>query len=309
VELRVNRTPGVPAAEQHLGDRMAAFVDGELDHEARERVQSHLATCAACLARAEEERRLKSRLQAATAPDPSGPLLSRLLAISVESGDDRGAPPSGSGSGGVGGQLVRGVFGGNSLGSGGAVFGSGLFGRGALGADHPVPGVDPRAERGMPFRAEQRPIAARMDRMSGVQGVEDRLRRPARPVEPARAAAAGSLARGRRFAFAAAGAFSVAAVALGGAVSGVTASGIPTEDPYGNVAPVSDTSGSTGGQFPDFGSRNGSRMVAAPLNAGSAADLANVLDAQHGSAPLAVSPTATPGVSASAQPMAGGRSR
>ncbi|QMU75194.1 zf-HC2 domain-containing protein [Streptacidiphilus sp. PB12-B1b] len=296
VELRVTRTaPGVPAADQHLGERMAAFVDGELDHDARERVLSHLATCAACLARAEEERRLKSRLQAAAAPGPSGPLLSRLMAISMESDEDRGAPPSGGG----GGQIVRGVFGGNSLGSGGAVFGSGLFGRGALGAEHPVPGVDPRAERSMPFRGGPRPIAARMDAM------DDPMRRPDRPAEPVRSATAGSLARGRRFAFAAAGAFSVAAVALGSAVTGVTASGTPVEEPYGNVAPVADSSTAGGGQFPDFGSRTNSRMVAAPLNAGSAADLANALDAQHGAA----SPTATPSPSSPTLPLVGGRTR
>ncbi|WP_139121227.1 anti-sigma factor family protein, partial [Streptomyces sp. SolWspMP-sol7th] len=37
-------------SEQHLGDRLAAFVDGELDHDARERVLSHLATCPRCKA-------------------------------------------------------------------------------------------------------------------------------------------------------------------------------------------------------------------------------------------------------------------
>jgi len=217
VELRVNRpAPGVPAAEQHLGDRMAAFVDGELDHEARERVQSHLAGCAACLARAEEERRLKSRLAASTPPDPSDLLLSRLMAISVDDSDSAGHDrrPPGSGSGGS--QMMRGVFGGNSLGSGGSGFGAGLFGRGALGADNPLPGVDPRAERGAtPFRGEQRPIAARMDAPLR----HDVPRREPAPG-PLRAASAGSLARGRRFAFAAAGAFSVAAVALGSAVTG-----------------------------------------------------------------------------------------
>ena len=306
VELRVTRTPpGIPAADQHLGDRMAAFVDGELDHEARERVQSHLATCAACLARAEEERRLKSRLSAAMAPGPSGPLLSRLMAISVAEDDDRGNPPSGAGTGG---QVMRGVFGGNSLGSGSG-FGIGLFGRGALGADNPLPGMDPRAERAAPFRGEQRPIAARMDRMADPLRGRERERTAGRVAEPVRAATAGSLARGRRFAFAAAGAFSVAAVALGSAVTGVTASGTAIEDPYGNVAPVTDSSGSTGGQFSDFGNGGNSRMVAAPMNAGNAADVANVLDAQHGLGALAVSPTATPSSTASTLPLVAGPAR
>ncbi|QMU67730.1 zf-HC2 domain-containing protein [Streptacidiphilus sp. P02-A3a] len=294
VELRVNRpAPGVPAAEQHLGDRMAAFVDGELDHDARERVQSHLATCAACLARAEEERRLKSRLAASTPPDPSDLLMSRLLAISAED-PDQGRPPSSGG-----GQVMRGVFGGNSLGVGGSGFGSGLFGRGALGAENPLPGVDPRAERGaVPFRGEQRPIAAALD---------DPLRRPEPAPGPLRAVSAGSLARGRRFAFAAAGAFSVAAVALGGAVTGVTASGTPLEDPYGNVAPVSDSSG--GGQLPVFGGRGGAAPAAVPVNAANSLNTASVLDAQRG-ALLTLSPSVLPAPTATAlPPLVGGLAR
>jgi len=301
VELRVNRpAPGVPAAEQHLGDRMAAFVDGELDHEARERVQSHLATCAACLARAEEERRLKSRLAASTPPDPSDLLLSRLMAISAED-PDQGRPP-GSGTGG--GQVMRGVFGGNSLGVGGSGFGTGLFGRGALGADNPLPGVDPRAERGAtPFRGEQRPIAAAMD---------DPMRRREPAPGPLRAASAGSLARGRRFAFAAAGAFSVAAVALGSAVTGVTAASTSIEEPYGNVAPVADASsgsGGGGGQLPVFGGRGGDRMAAVPVNAANSLNTASVLDAQHG-ALLTLSPSVTPSPTAAALPsLVGGSAR
>jgi anti-sigma factor RsiW len=299
VELRVNRpAPGPTAPEQHLGDRMAAFVDGELDHDARERVQSHLASCAACLARAEEERRLKSRLAAATPPDPSALLLSRLMAISPDSSGSSGS--GGSGANGShssvtgGGQMMRGVFGGNSLGSGASGFGSGLFGRGALGAENPLPGVDPRAERGsLPFRGEQRPIAARMD---APQRREEALRRsePAPAPSPVRAASAGSLARGRRFAFAAAGAFSVAAVALGSAVTGVTASGTPLEEPYGNVTPVSDASAASG-QLPALGGRGGSRPALVPVNAANSLNVANVLDAQHGfgSTPT---PSVTPGV-------------
>ena len=41
-----SRTILPPApCEQHLGDRLAALVDGELGHDARERVLAHLATC------------------------------------------------------------------------------------------------------------------------------------------------------------------------------------------------------------------------------------------------------------------------
>ncbi|MET7613373.1 zf-HC2 domain-containing protein, partial [Streptomyces seoulensis] len=37
-------------AEQHLGDRLSALVDGELGHESRDRVLAHLATCCRCRA-------------------------------------------------------------------------------------------------------------------------------------------------------------------------------------------------------------------------------------------------------------------
>jgi hypothetical protein len=296
VELRVTRTvTAVQESEQHLGDRMAAFVDGELPHEARERVQSHLASCAACLARVEEERRLKSRLAEALAPDPSAVFMSRLLAISLEagsgSGPDQGAPGSGGG-----GQTVRSMFGGSSLGGGAfgggttAGFGSGLFGRGALGADNPVPGVDPRAERGLlPFRGEQRPIAARLRAGTGPSGTGSQERRPApEPTRAAQPSGPGPLARGRRFAFAAAGAFSVAAVALGSAVTGVTASGTGVEEPYGNVAPVADAPGVSGAGAPELNSRMlDSRLLANQADIGANTGLG-------GAAPAGLAvPTAT----------------
>ena len=305
VELRVTRTAtAVQESEQHLGDRMAAFVDGELPHEARERVQSHLASCAACLARVEEERRLKSRLAEALAPDPSAVFMSRLLAISLESGPgsgsgpDQGAPTSGSGGGG---QTVRSMFGGSSLGGGAfgggttAGFGTGLFGRGALGAENPVPGVDPRAERGLPFRAEQRPIAARLRAGTGPSGAGSRERQPMpEPTRAAQPSGPGPLARGRRFAFAAAGAFSVAAVALGSAVTGVTASGTSVEEPYGNVAPVADATGVGGGSASELNSRMlDSRMLANQANTDLTGNLSGVVPAG----------AAVPGATASSLPV------
>ena len=42
---RVSGSGSPSPAEQHLGDRLAALVDGELGHDARERVLAHLATC------------------------------------------------------------------------------------------------------------------------------------------------------------------------------------------------------------------------------------------------------------------------
>ncbi|MFD9968080.1 anti-sigma factor family protein [Streptomyces sp. NPDC059017] len=83
-------------AEQHLGDRLAALVDGELKHDARERVLAHLATCPKCKAEADAQRRLKSVFAAAAPPPPSEGLLARLqgLPAGPPGGDDdgRGGP-------------------------------------------------------------------------------------------------------------------------------------------------------------------------------------------------------------------------
>ena len=64
----------------HLGDRVSALVDGELDHDARDRALAHLASCARCRAAVEEERWLKSRLRRLPASEPSANLLSALFA-------------------------------------------------------------------------------------------------------------------------------------------------------------------------------------------------------------------------------------
>lgn len=66
----------------HLGDRISALVDGELDHDARDRVLGHLATCADCRAAADEQRRLKGSLAGAGAPAPSDALLRSLISMS-----------------------------------------------------------------------------------------------------------------------------------------------------------------------------------------------------------------------------------
>ncbi|WP_236240098.1 anti-sigma factor [Streptomyces sp. CC228A] len=79
-------------AEQHLGDRLAALVDGELGHDARERVLAHLATCARCKAEADAQRRVKSYFAQAAPPPPSEGLLARLqgLPAGALGGDDPG---------------------------------------------------------------------------------------------------------------------------------------------------------------------------------------------------------------------------
>lgn len=263
-ELRVTQVSVAVSApapqEHHLGDRLAAFVDGELDHGARERVQAHLATCPDCLAEAEQERRLKSRLREVLPPEPSAVFLSRLMSISTASEDegdgdgDAGGPSQGTPS------RVRSLFGGSGsqgpgsgpgFGASGGLGGGGLrgssFGNGALGADRPLPGVDPRArrERGREPRGE-RPIAARLRAGWGPAGPTV----PEQPMDgPAEAGRSGRMPmvavasnapaapRSRRLVFAAAGAFSVAAVTLSSALTGVTAT---SEAPHG-VAPLSGT--------------------------------------------------------------------
>ncbi|MFI5753701.1 anti-sigma factor family protein [Streptomyces sp. NPDC051569] len=81
-------------AEQHLGDRLAALVDGELGHDARERVLAHLATCAKCKAEADAQRRLKNVFAQAAPPPLSAGLLARLQGLPgvppAEDDDGRG---------------------------------------------------------------------------------------------------------------------------------------------------------------------------------------------------------------------------
>lgn len=87
----------------HLLDRIAAFLDGELDHAERDRVMVHLATCAACRAEVAAHRALKSRLAEMAEPEPSAALLAALHRMSepgeplaAHSGPTRGAtrPPT-----------------------------------------------------------------------------------------------------------------------------------------------------------------------------------------------------------------------
>lgn len=79
---------GPTPAEAHLGDRLAALVDGELKHDARERVLAHLATCARCKAEADAQRRLKSAFAMSAAPSPSEGFLARLQGLPGGPGGD-----------------------------------------------------------------------------------------------------------------------------------------------------------------------------------------------------------------------------
>ena len=70
----------------HLGDRAAAFVDGQLTPESAERATAHLAACRPCRDLVELERLTKARLSALRGPDPSADLVGRLLAMGGPSG-------------------------------------------------------------------------------------------------------------------------------------------------------------------------------------------------------------------------------
>ncbi|MGW7468066.1 anti-sigma factor family protein [Streptomyces xantholiticus] len=210
---------GPTPAEQHLGDRLAALVDGELEHDARDRVLAHLATCPRCKAEADAQRRLKNVFAQAAPPPLSEGLLARLqgLPAGPGAGDDDEPGPFG------GGRTAGGVF----------------------GALNPSAGRprDPRAETFayVPGGAHAAVLPG------GGSGF--------RIHEVARAEAERSPWRGRRFAFAAASAVSFAAIALGGAVpldvspdSGTRGQGAGSKvTPLRTAAPTTATSGAITG--------------------------------------------------------------
>ncbi|MFD7984745.1 zf-HC2 domain-containing protein [Kitasatospora indigofera] len=247
VAVRSSAEP--PAEEHHLGERLSAFVDGELGHDSRDRVQAHLATCPQCLAEADAGRAVKHLLTHTGTPAPSSTLMARLLAVGALGEEQDGDGPRGrqdqdgrddhddhpdGGRGGSGGGLaaVTGTLGGSRLTGGSFGRGAGAsFGGGALGADAPLPGVDPRAfGRGSVLR----PLMGRR----GPQADPEGPLAAAGPGASTRSAGEPSGASGRPaqprarrvvFAAAAAGAFSVAAVTLGGV------GGLPT--PAGDDRP------------------------------------------------------------------------
>lgn len=100
-------------AEQHLGDRLSALVDGELGHETRERVLAHLATCAKCKSEVDAQRRLKNVFAEAAPPPPSESFLARLQGLPGGGDlDGGGSPLGGGGFGGLSGRPgASGAFG------------------------------------------------------------------------------------------------------------------------------------------------------------------------------------------------------
>ncbi|TXS06060.1 zf-HC2 domain containing protein [Streptomyces sp. col6] len=225
----MSQTDPTPA-EQHLGDRLAALVDGELKHDARDRVLAHLATCARCAAEAAAQRRLKSVFATAAPPSPSEGFLARLQGLP-------GGPP-----------------GGDDDRQGRPVGGSGRFGDGLFPGTRPPGG-----------RADLTLGPGPLDGFGYLPTVHGGA--TALPASPARSGfrihevgreADRSPWRGRRFAFAAASAVSLAAIALGGALPTSAGSDGPNRaSGSGNsVTPVGSDARTGGGAT--AGRRNGS---------------------------------------------------
>jgi len=71
----------------HLGDRLSALVDGELDGAERDRAHAHLASCEPCRAEAAELRALKQKLSALTDGAPAeAAMTKRLMAMTGPGG-------------------------------------------------------------------------------------------------------------------------------------------------------------------------------------------------------------------------------
>jgi hypothetical protein len=205
-------------AEQHLGDRLAAFVDGELHDDARDRVLAHLVTCPGCKAAAAEQRHLKNAVAASAPPALSAGLLARLQGLpgGGDGGDFKGRDPFGGPDGSGDGDPEDGVVEATSLGGqrlSGHVFG-GFGGFGSFGG----------------FGRRREDFLAVPEPSPGFPIHEVERERPG----------TGNASRGRRFAFAAAGAFSMAALAISGAalpLEGVADGGV--DDPGAAVTPLS----------------------------------------------------------------------
>ena len=63
----------------HLGDRLSALVDGELDGAERDRAHAHLASCEQCRAEAAELRALKQKLRGLMSRAPAEAAMTRRL--------------------------------------------------------------------------------------------------------------------------------------------------------------------------------------------------------------------------------------
>ncbi|KOU35924.1 hypothetical protein ADK54_35725 [Streptomyces sp. WM6378] len=207
------------------------MVDGELNHDARERVLAHLATCAKCKAEADAQRNLKNVFARAAPPPPSEGFLARLQGLPggpTGSGGDDGDSPFG------GGRQADGFFG----------------GIGVLTPTAGGPG-DPRVPRsgGFGYVPVGSHAAVLPDGLSG----GFRIHEVGRPEQDR----SGSAWRGRRFAFAAASAVSLAAIALGGTLPLSSTSGARAAGSGSNVVPIRSNSPAPSGSSAEDRRRGG----------------------------------------------------
>ncbi|GAA3442134.1 anti-sigma factor family protein [Planomonospora venezuelensis] len=70
----------------HLGERVSALVDGELNHHERDRALAHLTFCADCRAEVDTMRALKSRLRSLDGPSMPADLTFSLLRMAEPGG-------------------------------------------------------------------------------------------------------------------------------------------------------------------------------------------------------------------------------
>ncbi|MFJ9629786.1 zf-HC2 domain-containing protein [Streptomyces sp. NPDC101175] len=207
-------------AEQHLGDRLSALVDGELGHESRERVLAHLATCTKCKAEADAQRRLKNVFAEMAPPPPSESFLARLQGLPGGDGDTDGEEPPG----------------------GGLFAGIGVFG---VKRDGPLDAFEFGYVPARPHAATA--LTPSSPSRSAREGF--------RIHDVSRHDSDRSASRGMRFAFVAAGAVSLAAIALGG-VATVTPGDTAAEARGGTGVTPARTQG-TGAATADSGRRRG----------------------------------------------------
>jgi hypothetical protein len=232
-------------------------VDGELGHESRDRVLAHLATCAKCKAEADAQRRLKNVFAEAAPPPPSESFLARLQGLPAgDDPDDGDGPPFG-----------------------GSAFAGGLGGRpGAAGVFG--------SKRGERFEFNYLPARSHASMLP-----PSSANRGFRIHDVSRHEAERPSSRGLRFAFVAAGAVSLAAIALGG-VTTVAPTDMAVDARGGsggsNVTPAR-TQGSGAATAPESQRRRGlGPLLAQGQSQGSLGDTP--------AAPTAVSAPLLPGV-------------
>ncbi|MFW6693769.1 anti-sigma factor family protein [Streptomyces sp. MAR4 CNX-425] len=292
---------GLSPAEQHLGEALAALVDGELPHDARDRVLAHLATCPRCKAEADEQRRLKSVFSAAAPPPPSDGLLARLENLPGVDLDslDGAARRSPFADGEPGGARTGGRAGGARAPR------TGGFGGRRDAGPRPRPGLTPAGAGA--GAARSRPGGSVLDGgLLDGGGVLDGGVLDGGPGFPIHEVDRPAVARGRRFAFAAAGAVSFAALALGGALpieAAVDPAGSPAVTPGDRGVPARysydpqlSTSGGaqdTGGVQP-YSPQSGLQMAASATAASTATPQPPLLSVVAVTKPSTAAPPAQP---------------